>query len=140
MLGGSGSYPHTEGPQSCGALSRPSREVSSLGGPAPQGTRRRKRCSYRVTAHRTGCDNVAGTEGTECNSHGRQKAEPSWGGKRKDWRRMQGHQKPGIVSPASPVIHSFIYSLTHPPLPTTHRPWPGDGRPMDKVSSFLMLA
>ena len=43
--------------------------------------------------------------------------------------------------PSHPLTHSFIHSLTHPPLPTTRRPFPGDGELMvDKLSSFLMLA
>lgn len=103
----------------------------------------KERCSDGVTAHRKW--HVAEAEGTGSKYHGRQKAELCWVGKRKDWRRMQRHQKLGAVSPGTPathpLTHSFIHSLTHPPLPTTRKPCPGDGELMvDKLSSFLMLA
>lgn len=66
----------------------------------------KERYYYSVTAHRKW--HVAEAEGTGCKYHGRQKAELCWGGKRKDWRRTEGNQKLGAVSPGTPVIHSLI--------------------------------
>lgn len=92
---------------------RPPREVLESRRASSSGDKEEKeRCAYSGdSTQEVACGRGRGDWKTL--PYGRQKAELCWGGRRKDWRRMEGPQKLDIVSLGTPVTHSFIHSFIH---------------------------